>query len=826
MLQYQYFHTGKEYVIKFSLPKSDETYQYNIKIFETLRQQINGNIFVYAIVNNDFVMLQTTVKNERREGIFVKGLKGDITALNKPTDYIFQFEKSVSDSDRAVDILPEGALPSALAAPRFTVNEKLKFIIPYLFDILVYGDANKPIIIASEDEQLALAALQLISALLPKVFLRRIGFCIGCRSVADGPLTVVNAKGDKEKLSIKIWCPESKNFKYSDFANSYYILDADNNYNNYPQTLSVTARFLQSDKFKLGEESARNNFLNQISAAFQNNGTVDYDELERLSALCYFSAFKNLETIRMIIALSGAKGNQYDYAKIDAANRLLDYYKSSITMQDRQQLCKLYKSNVNVQDAIADLLFRYYINVDNFSMLSQEEKDILTEIIVADDSGQKLKDLYVNFQGASYESLIEIFIMSAKVLQNRLRISGEDIRRNGAFIKPMMLFFSVYRVFRGIPMDATRVGEAYYKSISEDFSKYLKQLLCAILLSSVYLENMDIEGLSNMRIIGFKSYLNGLQLSYLEKLEFIFGVRNHISDMVDGIENSTLDSNFNFIYNCSKGRQWMSEFIAGFTVSELIRADAFVGMQSSSGRAYDSLQSNIRDKLFNLNFIRKYINFNSVEKSEYIDFFDALPYNIKKAHRDIIDFLSELDIESRVNNDFAAYRYGFACDCYKTMRKSDKKRINKNQALDSYDRTPEQQRVEIVEKIIAIFGTIGKIKRKRIKRFSVIGIWAFFFAAVSFLILCIPAVIIPASIGAFDMAHIVERFKSYFVPAFVLIPIVIYSFDILSYGLLEKGNKLLRANKATIICGLIPVSVLVAAYLILYYFSIDLSKIL
>ena len=244
MIQYQYFHTGKEYIPKLSLDSSDERYRDNEKFFEIIRTSIRGEVFTYALLHNEFFMLQATAKRE--SGLFVKGLRGEMSLIaHFPARYVDHFEKSVSDNDKKATILPDGKLPALdRLSESFAIAERLHHIFAKLFDAIVYDNSGKQIIIVTESHEKALNYLKVISMLLPIPFIRKIGFSIGGTNIPDEPLSIVNNKGEVEELAIRLWLPEFNSFNFDSYTDRYYVFDTVSNRDNYNKELSNAAKVI------------------------------------------------------------------------------------------------------------------------------------------------------------------------------------------------------------------------------------------------------------------------------------------------------------------------------------------------------------------------------------------------------------------------------------------------------------------------------------------------------------------------------------------------------------------------------------------------------
>lgn len=819
MIQYQYFHTGKEYIPKLSLDSSDERYRDNEKFFEIIRTGIRGEAFTYALLRNEFFMLQSTSKRE--SGLFVKGLRGDISSVvNLPARYVDRFEKSVSDSDKNSAILPDGKLPMLdRLSDSFAIAERLHHIFAKLFDAIVYDSGGKQIIVVAESHEIALNYLKVISMLLPIPYIKKIGFSIGCTNIPDEPLSIVNSSGEIEELTIRLWLPEFNSFNFDSYADRYYVFDTISNRDNYNKELSNTAKVI--NELNLCNEAQSRSFINYIAKAFDSNGNVSLEELDKLSAIYLFNFKRDANSARNILEL-GSKGSvEQEQAVINAIQYLLNETHSGeqLPPQDRSKIESEYRSNVRVAHAISDSLYEYCVSF--YRYLDESEKQIFSQLISNDNTGGRLNSFLQSSLRGDFHAMVEAFSVMGKVLETQMNSKGTSVAANREMINTAASFFDISNCHQRIPMEQRFNGEDFFIKISDFSRQDVQILLCAILMASAYYADVPVE-CCEIRIKGMRRFLQGTQMPSLNQLEIILGVRSRILEIADEIQELNIDEDFDFIFNCEAGRSWMRELLNSLSVQDTLQADFFVRSHSAERRFYESMQTFLRERLLNANFIIRYIRSGVTERNRYTEFFNALPREVREENSEIADIIKDIDNEREINEEFANYRYNFAMECYSTLQEVDKKKVKKDMSVLSYKDTPDNERLEIVEKTINTFGTVTKIKRKKMRFFSSIGIWAFFLGLLSLVILSVPAIVIPASLGTFDLSHIYSRLLFYFLPEFVAIPFGIYLFDYLMYLCLRQGNRVKRANIITVICGILPVILFVVAYITFYFIRLPL----
>ncbi len=819
MIQYQYFHTGKEYISILSLNRNDERFKYNEKIFEAIRTGIRGEAFTYALLSDEFIMMQFSSSQER--GSFAKGLRGNISSItNNPAKYVDQFEKSVSESDKNLAILPDGKFPVlGRLLDSFSVAERLHHIFPKLFDALVYGEENKQVVIIADSHESAINYIKVISMLLPLSFIKKIGFCIGCTSIPDEPISIVNADGNIEKLGIRIWVPELSNFNFDAYSNSYYIFDTVSNRDNYDKVLSNAAKTL--DEINLCNDTQSRNFANCIAKAFSSNGDVRFEELDKLASIYLFNIKRDSNSARAVLSLGSEGSVEQENAVIDAIQFILNESRSGKQppAQERENIVLEYRQNNRLAHAISDSLYEYCVSF--YRNLNTEEKNIFSQLISADNTGGRLNSFLQSSLRGDFKAMVEAFTVSGIVLEEQMRTIGYNIQANHEFTKTIIQFFDISGCHQRIPMNQRFEGEEFFREIQKNCNIEMQKILSAILMASAYFSGVPVE-CCEIRIKGLKKLLQQSSMTKLSQLEFILGVRNRLLEIADEIYELGIEEDFDFIFNCEAGKLWMRELLGDLSLSDTLKADYFVRSHSAERRFYESMQEAVREKLLDINYVRRNIKSGTTERDKYIEFFRTLSREQREEYNEIDEYLNELDHEAEINEEFANYRYDFAMECYATFQESDKKKVKKDSSVLSYKETPANERLDIVEKTINTFGTVTRIKRKPKKFFSSIGIWAFFLGLLSLAILTVPAIVIPASLGTFDWTHVYGKFLSYFIPEFFSIPLLIYFFDYAMYLCLKKGNRIKRANIITIIFGVLPVVLFICSYILFYFVRLPL----
>lgn len=812
MIQYQYFHTSKGYVSKLSLDKEAINFYSIEELFETARKKTEGNTFTYAPTGTAALLMQST-KNDR--GIFVKGLLCDDIS-DTPAKFIDKFEKSVSDDIINAERLPEGHLPEpGRHVDDFSLAQNLHHIFAKLVDALLYDDQKKKIIIIADNHESAVNYIKVLSLILPVRFMRKIGFCIGANSVPDGEMKSINEHGEDQIISVRIWVPEIINFDFDTYASFYYVFDTKNGRDNYSKSLSSTAKAIE--EINLCDKNRAEDFSHQIARAFDDDGNVNLELLEQISALYLFILKKDIECAKTILNMGAGADSFREQAVIEAIQFLLeDDNSKQITADERSTIINAYNSNKNIAQAVEESLFNYL--TVSYASLDEAEKNELIKMIANDAQGERLENVLSKLKNGDFNALSDAFKLGLKVLEVCCEANGIEIISNKGIVQELIEFFDISNIYKKIPTDQLTNGEEFFLDAWNTDNSKLQQLSTAILMASVYSSD-TAEELRTVRIRGFKRMLSASGLSALKQLDFIIMVRNIVWEIADDISELKIpDSRFDFLFNDNFGEFWCNELVNSLSVDSAIEAYKLVG-------SYEKLSIAIRNKLFNLDFVKSNVKSGDPVFAKYDEFFKTLSQDQDIQNRvEIKEYLEYLNFESKVSDDFAKYRSDFAFECFKTLSPVNKRKVMKAGISEiPFSEMQKQEKIKAVENTIIVFGSVTKVKTHNRIQMKPFVIWAFGLSVLSSILLILPAIIQVIALGTVDLTLFIERIIGYVVPWAVFIPLCVFALNIASYLLLKEENRVKRANIITLLCGVLPVFMFGLGYLMFYFWGIDIN---
>lgn len=812
MIQYQYFHTGRGYVPRFSVSQGTEQYYVVEDLFETVRKNTAGHTFTYAPAGDSYLYLQCS---NHKNGDYAKGLLCD-TISDIPAKYIDKFETEVSRDDVNSEQLPEGELPVlGRLVEDFSLAMNLHHIFPKLIDALLYGDPSKKIVIIAEDRESAINYIKVLSMLLPLSYVKTIGFCIGSGSVPDGNMTFTNESGATDDVSVRIWLPDIADFDFATYASFYYVFDTKASKDNYSRPLSAVAKVLE--ELNLCNQDQAGDFANCIASAFTKDGRVEFERIDRIATIYLFGLKKDVATAKTVIHMGSGDNFLQENAVIEAIGFLLEPINSDqVDAADRKRIIQEYHSNESVAQSTEETLYRYLMSV--YDVLDQEDKDELIRMIADDEQGERLQDMVYSAMRGDYQALLSSFSLGLDVLKVRIEDNGPRVFNNQEIVRILIESFDFARIRQIVPANQLTGGEELFDLVWRQNDAELVRVAAAILMSSAYSSDVIAE-CCTVRIRGFRRMMENSGLSPFEQLKFITDVRNIVLEIGNEIpELDIANTQFDFLFNVEYGKQWVNGLVLSLSMEATIKAEDFVRNQSDSMGFYESLSLAINDKLLDEEYIKNNVKSDSPFLPKYLEYYNRLSPDLRCASAEIQAYLNELNRESGINDALIQYRCNFAFDCYRTLSLENRQKVMPNTGgIASFSQLNQTDRKKAVEDTIKVFDGGAKTKkRNRTTRKSFV-LWALGLSVLSSVLLVCPAIIQAMALGSLDITLAIEYILNYFKPGYILIPLYVFLLNVISYFVFRKGNRILRANIITLLCGILPVCMFALGYLIVYF---------
>lgn len=807
MIQYAYYHNGKEYVLDLSLNRESEEYEDRRALFEAARAALGKEGALYAPLGEDFVLMRAFSEGGRYS---VNALLGGITEVAEmPVRYLGGMQP-VSAGYKG-----NGRLPELRRADIGAVCKNAAAALPgemfaRLFDAFTFGSAGQ-IILRVRSYAAAESAVSALCALLPLPFVRREGVCILHENVPEA-IAYTGSDGAERRLPVRLFAVYGDSFDYNTYAADFTVFDAAGGRDNYARPLTSAALALGEIGLSDWRECER--FGSRIAPAFTAGG-ADTALAERLAAVYRFERGPDPATARAILAQPA------EDSTVAAALRCLlrESGGEALPPADAERIRQEFARNDAIASAIEPDLCDYCIS--HYRYLSAEDKELFARLTAADGTGAHFADFLNSARNGDYRSLAEAFPFVRQVLS--AVAAGEDgIRRAAVFLRSAVDAFDIRSCFRIIPMEQRPKGEDFFREAARADTPQMRALLAAVLMCSAYYTGDDRPAdFCEQRVRGLRLEAEKLSLHGLDTIAFLLTVRADILEMAEEADLPIDEKDFDFLFNCKAGENWVRNVINQLPVSDMLTAEAYVRSHSAERRNYESMYRAILAKLCKPEYIRKNIGTSGqTEKgrdlrARYTEFFETLPEDERP--EEIAEFLVTLNHESDVDDRFARYRYDFAAECCRTMQESDRRQVCDDGRALPYEQSQAKARQQFVERTIETFGTVAARRRRGPRPFSPIGLWAFFLGMLALAAMFVPAAVIPAVLGTFDWPHICEKFLEYFLPAFAAIPLAVFALDVIAYFCFKEGNRVLRANVAALLCGVLPALLFSVGYIVCYF---------
>lgn len=813
MIHYQYRHEGNEYKKRFSVDRSNRSYDYYESVFEKMRGVVGESGFTYATLGGERVMIQS-VENSEGSNQFVQGLLFGANELNvAPAKYIGKMDRQPSSKDAASDVLPSGRLPEiGRLVEDFSITRNLKHIFGKLVDALLYGKPDERVIIIAESRENAENYIKALGLIFPAIYMNGVGFSVGCTRLPSRKITVTNDNGDAVTVGVKIVLPDTVGLDYDACESSGYVFDTREMRDNYDGKRSAFGEVV--DELDLGSSAAVGAFGNRMKRAFGRDGGVDLELLERLSILYSFEIHPDDFDLACKILNMKYVDAEQDVAFIDAANAVFDRAATNgVAAEDIAAARRAMSYSETIRYAVRDKFCDYLI--DNLLTLGSAERGMLVEMLAEDSDCIKLDELIAKCGVGNIESIKAAFALIGEIIGKSLGHSG-DLSGCAELVR-RAIDISDVTVMRRAGRDAVN---AFFDIVSSYYDSLLGKCLIATLMASAY-SARSIDECCEFRFRGLKQMLQNKRLSAREELAFVNAVGEILVELSRTFPKLSLNSDLDstFIYNVHSGENWLNERVNGLSMQDALELEVEM---SGSGYGFSRLLDDLRAKLLDLDYVKENVKSGQDEMiEEYSSFFYRLPTNKRNLSVAVNSYLGQLTGEKKISAEFVKYRTDFTYGYFCTISAAEQKRILPGRsAYEAFYGDDLRARKTVVDETVKTFGAPANTKaaaKPARKKAKLVLLFAALFGLASLLCLFLPPVVISASVGGF-----VDRLLLYFEPWYALVPVYTFAVCIASYKLSKKGDRTMAAVKMTALFGLLPVVVYVLSYILFYFVRVGL----
>lgn len=797
-----------------------------------ITQKDGSNVSLYFKIDDEVVFSTISKKTDTE----MRGIIKKYSELSHPPIYYSEvINANIADSEK--DELRDYAIPNIRVSVRdamASINRSKRSVLITLLDAILFDKSEKKLILLVKDENEFADYIKSLSALLPKSFIDKIGFCVGCAQVPY-KLTYKNAHEELLPIPIKIWgLTDKSSLKLQDYCN---VIDASdiNNCTDYIRTQTALASILESYDF--GDSDIVNSFRDSTECAFSSTGEFDQQRFIEAVAIWNFENRTDISSANIILTLA----KTHDICKdiTTTAFNILIADPNNITNILRYTFIDLYKKGKLHEDT----LFNFYLSflsrkkpvTDEEKELYKKENSLFFDLIIKEKTGKRLIDYLNKLNNPSYQ--INTCIRLTERIIDDIRKNEDDvisiIIKNENFVEKVIDYFA--RQFE-IRED---IKDQVTDTLINIKNKDTRTLIASFLVLSVYsLAGHEKTSLMSIRESEIIDFLDRCHTPY-DKISNLIDIFNYAYIITENQKYSNYRIELiNGFFLDSIGKHWIGNILKELSPSELLKIiNDVLGNEIN----YVGLRSLIEKILLNENYVKTQIPLGSEIWEKYIKFFRP---HADSGNNAIKEYLNKKNDEQDISDWLANDRCEFAEECYSTLSPANKDKIKtglksievsqsnaqgvmprkaKEYEFDGIT-IPRSKRITVVESIIDTFGMVKKNNIKRKKELSPIGIWSFILAIISLVILCIPSIVLPLGLGNVTFEIFIDKFTDYFLPWFVAIPICVYLVTMLLYALSREVNKQIKLRKTiktSILCCLLPVLCFVLAFIICYFANIE-----
>jgi len=778
-------------------------------ICEGLRTDFNGSEFrLYAVVNdNDGVFLdfrKVVGNHDFVQGLYV-GVE-DEKFTEAPSYYNNLTYTNATN-------FAEASFPTKKAS----IMPAKTDILGKLVDAIAFGEKDKTIAVIVKDEKVADSYLWHISEALPKEYMKRVGYCISNK--------YVKLNGEA-KVKISFITGEMDESRYCSTWNEAYVFDTVKGRDNYEKELEDVSRAIE----KLYNKNSLTKDVNKklLSAIFNKSG---YDEesgrIFATKTLC--DSINSIDVSFKFLDLYVESPDNLKSSLVDEVNKALDYITKNSYELNKEQVKKLLafeQSCPNFKDKVESAYFSYA--QENMGKIGDGEGRCI-EYILKDESGNTFNSFV---DAVSIFEDFEKYHQAFKIIANVVVVANKewdsDARCNA--LAKAIKFCDINIMHTEVARDSRQNGNGEdvfnYASIFENEDD--ANLIYAILMISAY--RKDVDGAKKaLRLKGLMNSITKQQGKAKDIIKRIISIRETMAKAETG-DDKSLDVSHNLgsfmlddSSSLSHAEDWINGTINELSIVDLVEIDSKLGEEPP----YIGMIEKVTKRLENEKFFKSQMT--TVNDENIVNQIEAIygkrwavESNRTDELKKIVSFLDNRRQERLSNEEFKKFRVDFVSDWVKTFSQDDKKTYldGKDFATAVKEEKSPKDTTRIVEYIDNGYSRIERITQKK-KKVKLVPLRTLLFAVIAAVIMVIPPVVQSLILKGASLEPMLEALKSYFEMIYIVVPVGVALIHLLVYNVASKEN-LKRANRAAVVCGILPVTFFAISFLAFWFLNVDI----
>lgn len=833
MLQFKHFHDHKlGYVDAVSPDVTGE----DKRIFQTIsafrRTKDGETCFTYLPKDSKAYLLQAS-----KDGIYEysHGLAQNIADFKdtRIAEYIDQLERKPGSDLGTNGVLSAGKLPIRCREFGLSIARGMKPVFADAVHALLEG-AGTVILVGSNVGDL-IKYVKVILCLFPASYANTIGFSV-C------PSSLPSFLGDEENPcanAIRLIATD-QNITAGDGRTVIDIdryVPAESTLNSY----AAAIRMHEDDLVK-GAGERVNALVRACCPAFGSDGKLNREQLETIMSVYHFDCNRNPETAVSLLKAAVADTTSVitKFSVVDAIECLLS--RGSLS-EDAEESIREARKNGEVNELVTGVCGKYaFDKAVTCSQINDFDRDDAIEYVKSLEDDKLLdgaEEMKTAFASARNLNVLGIFSRAYS-----------ETKRN-SFLNLISRYVHISKTYNYSRVEEVDFDLAILNVVS-NYTDASFELTAAALLSCYALTVVSASGeraKTKKRIETLCSFINQNYPEASSSIAYILKLKSAIESMagVCGEEVRGLDD-FDFLPTA-----YIKALVDRADFSALL---SIVGRVEFDINSYTALSISILDRLCDLEQVKKNVRDES-DATEYEDFLTSYKNEIRNRHtsavtEEIHAYLAEIKESVKLRRTILDYRCKFVVEEYNTLPYYEKVKIAKaiknthnidkeyhvsstrsneterddiQSALVSQDESVEsfneRQRIAeiVIERLRAIGTGIRKIgKTSNPLYFLFAYLWSLFFSAISAALIVFLPMLSALLLDQNLEQKILEFVTVYHIGAIILVGLLnfIGYFFRWHNSRHDRKTSLRKSCGTTLLYGIVPVLVYVAAYLVAY----------
>lgn len=644
MIAYQYFHLPNGYVGK----TSDN--DVSLPLMETLRVQVDTNPYYLYVCNNDQGYLLAS-KIDENKNQFIKGRIFKLDELNA-----LPLQMGTLIPDMRLMRQDMSLVARQFMIPPFVFKPYLKDKYPLALALDNITERKKCCLVFSSMDDAVLIFNTLLS-LLPLEFSKTISFVIS-DTLIKNEIEFTSVYGEKTlfNVDVNLLTRPLNNDELGDFE----VVDFTSTNERKPLSVAGESLFNADLSNSALFTSLKNEFATYIDKNGLNLAVISTAEKEKA-----FYEKKNLEALDELLLVI----EQVPFELSESIMyRLGNYYVKEMeesTLDDTlfNQIPRLKNLSQPFNDVVS-VPYTNYLSRNYLSLEGEAENDFAMMLSTSSEFDSFFSELYQEENNKRKAKRIAILLLA---IYYSYSSGNADNDLTQSRYQRLMDLVSIANCYQLISYEEKNNGEDLFFGISEDgnFTSIEIERI-AFLVYSAYLTTSNDEW-KKIRLKGLEVRINKLPI--LEKLRIL----NEIKKSLEYFSAILYSDN----YVLTDLNSFYFDIYSESLKSELKRApykEKMMFYDEYQTVPYLALTSAVIESLSSLPaFLDAYRDLTNEEEKRFLSLFRSMPES--KETLEIINYLSLLNKESQMNDDFALFRMNFITKCYNLLPKDKKDAI-------------------------------------------------------------------------------------------------------------------------------------------------------